>query len=310
MTPPDPRALRNAFGTFMTGVTVVTCKTAAGAPIGFTANSFTSVSLDPPLVLVCIARDTQHFDSFARARGFAVNILSEDQKEISQIFAHADGKRFDGLDWRDGPNGNPVIADVSSWFDCAMHRTIEAGDHTILIGEVRGFHSEPHPGLGYARGTYIRPSVEMAALEPGLDLMLSVLIARDGKVLLRETADGGLSLPEVRVGKAGVSHALTDLIGGTGLLAEPGFVYAVYEDAKRGRQTITFQCAAADGAPQDGAFFNLGADILSRLSDPAMRQMLGRFADETRVGNFGQYSGTLDSGRVRPFSAGRSETDR
>ena len=79
MTQHDPRELRNAFGTFMTGVTVVTAKGSDGAPMGFTANSFTSVSLDPPLVLVCLANTSRNFTAFTQADGFAVNILSETQ---------------------------------------------------------------------------------------------------------------------------------------------------------------------------------------------------------------------------------------
>ncbi|QUS37196.1 hypothetical protein GR316_12530 (plasmid) [Falsirhodobacter algicola] len=153
----DPRALRDAFGCFMTGVTVVTAEDPSGAPVGFTANSFASVSLDPPLLLVSIARGSRNLAAFRAAEGFAVNILAEDQKDISSVFARPVEDRFAGLDWRRGPVGAPVIAGVSAWFDCHMHERVEAGDHVILIGRIGGFDATPAPGLGYYRGGYIAP---------------------------------------------------------------------------------------------------------------------------------------------------------
>ena len=158
MTDIDPRALRNAFGTFMTGVTVVTAKDGNGTPLGFTANSFTSVSLDPPLVLVCLANSSKNYDAFIGAKGFAVNILAETQIPLSNTFASRVEDRFAEVDWRDGPNGSPILADVSAWFDCAMHKTVDAGDHVILIGEVKAFDANTTSGLGYARGAYVTPS--------------------------------------------------------------------------------------------------------------------------------------------------------
>ncbi|MDB6182570.1 flavin reductase [Paracoccus fistulariae] len=304
MTQHDPRALRNAFGTFMTGVTVVTGKTADGTPIGFTANSFTSVSLDPPLVLVCLANRSSNFDHFAAAGGFAVNVLSEEQKDISNTFARPVEDRFAAVDWRDGPHGAPVIEGVSAWFDCSMHDTVNAGDHLILIGRVEAFDTSPAPGLGYARGAYVTPALEKAALEQGVDVVLAALIRREHKVLLVEGRDGALTLPEARVGKVGVSGTLAALLERTGLSAEPGFIYSVYDDAIRGCQQITFQCAAEQGAPGMGAFTELDPAMLGRVADPAMRQMLTRFAEETRIGNFGIYYGNQDSGQVRRVSAG------
>ena len=141
MTPPDPRALRNAFGTFITGVTVVTSHDRVGAPIGFTANSFTSVSLDPPLVLVCLAKTSSNYDMLMQAAGFAVNVLSEAQVELSNTFARPAKDRFADLTWDKGPEGSPVLDGVTAWFDCKMHKTVDAGDHAILIGEVMAFDS-------------------------------------------------------------------------------------------------------------------------------------------------------------------------
>lgn len=152
----DPVALRAAFGAFMTGVTVVTTLAKNGAPVGFTANSFTSVSLDPPLILICIAKTSQNIETFRKASGYAVNILAEGQEDLSRRFSGPIADRFADLDWQEGPAGAPIIAGVCGWFDCDMHNQVEAGDHIILIGEVKGFDHTERPALGYAAGGYFR----------------------------------------------------------------------------------------------------------------------------------------------------------
>tara|TARA_R110002126_G_scaffold121527_1_gene263098 strand:- start:1650 stop:2564 length:915 start_codon:yes stop_codon:yes gene_type:complete len=304
MTQHDPRELRNAFGTFMTGVTVVTAKGSDGAPMGFTANSFTSVSLDPPLVLVCLANTSRNFTAFTQADGFAVNILSETQRDVSNTFARPAEDRFANVDWHEGPNGGPVIDGASAWFDCSMHKTVDAGDHVILIGHVEAFEASPAPALGYARGAYVTPAAELAALEQNLDMVVSVLIERAGRVLVIDDG-GGFALPQTRVGKAGVSDAVTRLIADVGITAEPGFIYAVYEDTDRNCQHITFQCVAGEGQPRNSHFAALTDDCVARFVDPASRQMLRRFREESQVGNFGVYYGNQQTGQVRTLSAGR-----
>lgn len=128
------RALRDALGRFATGVTVVTCM-AEGAPVGITANSFTSVSLDPPLVLWSIARTSTRFATFSAAPAFAIHVLAEDERDLAARFTRG-GAGFDGLDWAPGPDGAPVIAGTLARFDCRLHATHDGGDHVILVGQV------------------------------------------------------------------------------------------------------------------------------------------------------------------------------
>ncbi|SIS99590.1 alpha/beta fold hydrolase [Paracoccus saliphilus] len=300
----DPRALRNAFGTFMTGVTVVTTKDPEGKPVGFTANSFTSVSLDPPLVLVCLANSSRNRAVFAEASGFAVNVLSEGQKHISNTFARPVEDRFEDVTWRDAPFGAPILDDVSAWFDCSRHKLVEAGDHVILIGKVEAFDESPAPGLGYARGAYVTPAMEAQALGQQADLMVAALIEYQGEVLLVENDNGELTLPLARVGKQGVSATLVRLISEFGVETEPGFIYAVYEDADAGCQHISFLCQSAEPVSGRGTFQALTPSVLAKIADPAMRTMLKRFAAESRIGNFGVYYGNQVSGKVRPIAAG------
>ncbi|MEP2718699.1 alpha/beta fold hydrolase [Pseudophaeobacter sp.] len=299
----DPRALRDAFGTFMTGVTVVTSHDKTGQPLGFTANSFSSVSLDPPLVLVCLANSSRNYAALTQASGFAVNILAEDQKEISNTFARPSDDRFAGVSWKVGPQGSPILAGVSAWFDCSMFKTVEAGDHVILIGEVKGFDTSTAPGLGYARGAYVTPAAEAEALAQEANLVVSALIERAGEVLLVDDGNGGLTLPQMPVGRAGASAALAELIAASGLSADPGFIYSVFEDKAREHQHISFLCQAADGAPKQGCFTPLSPSTMMEVTDPALRIMLDRFASESRMGNYGVFYGTQTSGDVRTITS-------
>lgn len=302
MTAFDTRDLRNAFGTFMTGVTVVTSHTAEDEPLGFTANSFTSVSLDPPMVLVCLANTSQNYDALVNGEGFAVNILSEHQIEISNTFARPVEDRFASVDWHKGPAGSPVIDGVSAWFDCKMYKTVDAGDHVILIGLVQAFDSTTTPGLGYARGAYVTPSTTADAMAQNTNLVVSALIERNGEVLLIDDGIGGVMLPEAVVDTEGASTAVKRLITNSGLTAQPGFVYSVFEDPARKRQHISFLCQAAEGEPKKGSFVPLGQASLTDVSDPAIQTMLERFAEESELGNYGIYYGNQDRGEVRPIA--------
>ncbi len=283
----------------MTGVTVVTAHDENGAPLGFTANSFTSVSLDPPLVLVCVANTSRNFETLVKATGFAINILAEDQIDISNTFARPVEDRFATVDWHEGPHAAPILEGASAWFDCSMHKTVDAGDHTILIGQVEGFDATAAPGLGYARGAYVTPSTAVEAIEPNSNLVISALIERNGEILLIDDGKGGFALPEQQVKAEGVSAALAQLISSTGLKAEPGFVYSVFEAGKH--QHISFMCQTAEGEPSRGAFVPMTAAGLASVSDPAILSMLRRFATESPLGNFGIYYGNQRSGEVRPF---------
>ncbi len=288
------RRLRDAFGTFMTGVTVVT--TMGEKPLGFTANSFSSVSLEPPLLLVSIARSSSNYATFSATKGFAINILAEDQREVSNTFARPVADRFASIDWQKGPHGSPVIAGVSAWFDCSTHQIIEAGDHALLIGRVEAYHSTTAPGLGYYRGSYF--TANSAAVAPGPEVVVTAVIEREGGVLLTDDGMGGLTLPTTRVGREGATAALAKLLANLGLEAAPGFIYAVFEDTAQGHQHIAFRCPCTGGTPAKGAFVELAPANLTDVTDPAMSVMLHRLAEESRQGNYGIYFGNQTSGRV------------
>lgn len=132
----DIAEFRRALGAFVTGVTVVTTIQPDGSPRGFTANSFTSVSLDPPLILVCIAKTASSYAVFSQTKHFAISVLAEDQKAVSGVFASKAADKFSQVAWHRRVTGAPVMEGAAASFDCATHEVIDAGDHIILIGRV------------------------------------------------------------------------------------------------------------------------------------------------------------------------------
>lgn len=299
----DPRALRSAFGAFATGVTVVTAMDGEGNPIGFTANSFTSVSLDPPLLLACLARTSRNFQAMTNARGFAINILAENQKDVSNTFARPSEDRFAGLDWSVGPHGAPVIAGTAAWFDCSLQQVIEAGDHVILLGRVEAFDSSDRNGLGYVRGGYFVPALASQAVSAATEgrLRLSAVIERAGKVLL--VGDAQKSLPGCDVdGGEPLATLQTMLEKLTGLPITIGFLYSVYEDKTEGRQHIVYRAFAGEGASGGGAFVPLESLAAQSYDSSPTADIVNRFSAESSLGNFGVYFGSESSGRVHSIA--------
>ncbi|MGI8931654.1 MAG: flavin reductase family protein [Sphingomicrobium sp.] len=153
----DPRTLRDALGCFATGVTIVTCVDGREQPVGLTANSFTALSLDPPLLLVCVARVSASAQALADTVHFAVNVLQTGQQPASITFSTRVEDRFGCTEWTMGEHGAPVLLDSLSVFECRRHAIHEGGDHFILVGEVVKATFEPGlDPLLYFRGRYRR----------------------------------------------------------------------------------------------------------------------------------------------------------
>ena len=149
--------MRDALGCFATGVTVVTALAPDGTPIGLTANSFTSVSLDPPLLLVCIANGAGSAPALREAGHFAVNVLQIGQQPASNRFAGNGEDRFSGTEWSEGVAGVPVLSSSLGSFECRRHAVHDGGDHFVLVGEVVRAQFEPRRDpLLYFRGKYRR----------------------------------------------------------------------------------------------------------------------------------------------------------
>jgi flavin reductase (DIM6/NTAB) family NADH-FMN oxidoreductase RutF len=155
MTAVDGREFRDALGWFATGVTVITTHSPEGDLVGFTANSFTSVSLDPPLVLFSLNRQAQCLSIFEGCAHFAVNILAEHQAELSSRFATASHDKWQGVAVDIWEDGCPILADALANFECAVHAVHEGGDHLIFVGRVLRLRaSKSGKPLLFSRGAY------------------------------------------------------------------------------------------------------------------------------------------------------------
>jgi flavin reductase (DIM6/NTAB) family NADH-FMN oxidoreductase RutF len=134
--PVTSEEFRRACGCFATGISIASVLDAKGAPHGLTVNSFASVSLEPPLVLICLAHSVTIIDHFRVAKYFGINILAENQRDLSDRFARKGQDRFDGLEWHPGETGVPLLDGVMAAIECAVHQRITSGDHDIFVGEM------------------------------------------------------------------------------------------------------------------------------------------------------------------------------
>lgn len=303
----DPRELRNALGAFATGVTVVTARDADGRPRGFTANSFTSVSLDPPLVLVCVAHGIRTAPVFLGAGHFAINILAAGQQPVSAAFGTPDGTRFDAVRYRHGRAGSPLIDGAAAWLECATHDRLEQGDHFILVGRVLDFGHTTADPLGYCRGAYVTFGLAREALnavqEPG-PVRVGAIVEHDGAIYLEPGAEGEMGPPTApRLGSPDAPGTLLGRLRAAGIEADLSFIYAVFEDAPRGVQFIFYR-AETDEPPAAlrGRFLAFDDIPWEKLPDDAIRTMLCRYISERRENTFGIYVGDHQSGKVRAVS--------
>jgi flavin reductase (DIM6/NTAB) family NADH-FMN oxidoreductase RutF len=306
----DPADLRRALGTFATGVTVVTTLDADGVPRGFTANSFTSVSLEPPLILVCLANTAASCPVFRAAKCYAVNILSENQKAVSTAFSSPTADRFALVDWRTRSTGSPVLTGVAAWLDCRMHEVVDAGDHCILIGRIVDYDYAASSPLGYCRGAYVsfglaRDAVRAAEQDNGTRLL--ALIEYNEAILFdRESINGVLSLPTAsRVGNPEDIGSLLGKVRTAGVDAELSFLFAVYEDPRSGVHTIVYRGEARAANKHAMESLIRFEDIpWNDIRDTAVRAVIERYVRERKESSFGVYVGDTNAGHVKPLARG------
>jgi 3-hydroxy-9,10-secoandrosta-1,3,5(10)-triene-9,17-dione monooxygenase reductase component len=154
VTAADSAALRESLGHFASGVVVITASGPTG-PLGFTCQSFASLSLDPPLVSFAAARTSRTWPAIRSVGAFCVNVLAADHERYSAQFARSGTDKFAGVHWRPGPGGAPLIDGVAAWIDCTVPDEHDGGDHTIVIGRVHDLGADPvRLPLLYYRGRY------------------------------------------------------------------------------------------------------------------------------------------------------------
>lgn len=302
-------SLRRAFGSFATGVTIVTTRNAGGDPVGFTANSFTSVSLDPALLLISISKSSSNLDTFSQAKSFAVNILAASQSGLSNSFASRGQDRFSGVDWTCGKQGAPLIDGSAAWFDCTLHKLVDAGDHVIIFGRIEAFsHTELEP-LIYLKGQYLeapRPVEALLSGPPDGGLRAGGLLGCMGKIVLE--ADGenwtvpmGAAKPGFRAARACLDEHLVE----AGAEVRWNVLYSVFDDPIHPGTWMFFHGALDERSKLNSNFklFPPNEIPFDKIAARGMRSMLRRYLTENREGAFSLYAdGTRHSGHIARFA--------
>lgn len=152
--PIEKNELRRVMGHFATGVTVITSIRTSGEMHGLTANAFSSVSLVPPLLLICVDKKAESYPCFEESKIFTVNILSSEQESISRKFAVSGGNKFEGISYRVGANGAPILDGAVAYLECKLAGTMDAGDHTVYLGEIEQAETHEAKPLLFFRGGY------------------------------------------------------------------------------------------------------------------------------------------------------------
>ena len=307
----DPLDLRRAFGTFATGVTIVTTAGEDAKVYGFTANSFTSVSLDPPLLLVNIAKSAYGVQIFTGARGFAVNILAEKQRELSNTFASRGADKFANTSWTTKSTGSPVFDDVIAWFDCEFFNQVDAGDHVILIGKVLDYGYSSDSPLAFCWGAYLSFGLSPEMLQmisSSGNLRVGALIEFDGKLLMQTSPDSGeVGLPVAdSVGDADTENSLVGLLSLAGIDAHLPFFYAAYLHDSTRYIYYRESLRSVENLDQNHQFQFIEFDAIpwQSIQDNAITTMIKRFLSERSLDNYAVYIGDYDQGDVYPVKSG------
>ncbi|PYF83153.1 MULTISPECIES: p-hydroxyphenylacetate 3-hydroxylase reductase component [Marinomonas] len=174
----DPKEFRRCLGNFATGVTVITAKSADGTQVGVTANSFNSVSLDPPLILWSIVKTSSSYAVFENADHFSVNILAADQIDLSNNFAKPSEDKFANIETRNGVGGAPLLTNTAANFQCEKYQVIDGGDHWIMIGKVVAFENFGRAPLLYVQGSYAGAIPFTGAKTPAQNVASDKTLAR------------------------------------------------------------------------------------------------------------------------------------
>ena len=303
------RNLRQALGSFPTGVTVVSCLDKNNNPLGFTANSFTSVSLDPQLISICIDKESFNIDTFSITEHFAVSILSESQQSISTTFATPNEERFKDIDWRSEDTGSPIISNAVAWFDCKTEQVVDAGDHLILIGKIITFDSSPKTPLMYLRGNYVNLGLEQKMLlameNENTEIIVGAIIEWRKKVfLLKNKNNGSLNFPSAsRLGHIEDKQSLLGVLKNLNISINEHYLFSVFEKAEDKTSLIYYRAQAKEEVTAlKDSFYDFDAIPFDKLTDEASRIMLKRYIKERELNAFGIFVGKESEGKVEAIS--------
>lgn len=291
----DIKALRRCLGGFVTGVTIITTFDKAGEPRGMTANSFTSVSLDPPLILVCVGNLATSFEAFSECEGFTVNVLREEQRSLSNLFASKTADKFQEVRWNRGTSGGPRFDESLAILDCDVEKRMQMGDHMILVGRVAAFDTNPARPLVFGQGSYISFEAQDEFLSPHkrMKTAFTCIAEFESRVLLVRDRHGW-ALPSVRLSSSspGVASAFASAFATFGAEVEITFLYSVFEDIAQDRVNIIYRGILKNGPPETDSVRLFSRDDVPwpELSPEVNARMLHRFFQERAIARFGVYT--------------------
>ena len=287
----DNLEYRKTLGKFVTGVTIITTCEKDGTPRGFTANSFTSVSLEPPLILICIGDFNEGLELFKNSEYFAVNILKESQVDISNLFAQPLKNKFEEIEGSNSKFGVPIIKGALAWLECKNFDQKRSGDHLILIGNVKNFHNEGGYPLAYYNGNYISFNNENSlvnAMEKDSKTIIGAIIEKNNSILFFDDSKNNiLKLPVI--GENGEPSNTTKLVSkysNIGLKMSLDFVYSVYEDKRLDAVCIYYRSKGYETIPKGYKYVKFNDINWEKIKDKALVIMLKRYIEEANQGDF------------------------
>lgn len=301
----DPAVFRKTLGKFLTGVTVVTTRDREGKRWGMTANSFSSVSLDPPLVSVCIANRAASYPAFLSAGHFGISILSAGQQDVAMRFAKPFEDKFEGLPFKEPAPGSLVLEGSAATLACRTHAVVPAGDHIVLLGHVLECAVDDVPVLGYSEGRLFDMEAPSEAgtrvPRPGREVDFGWLIESEGRLLLRR--DDATSRWAIPMGPLGGGSTMSESMARTalsvlGVEVEPVFLYSTF-DLDEDRTCYVYRARALDGLPEGPSWrlFSEGEMPWSELLHERAVPMLRRYFEESADAQFGIFL-NLGPGRI------------
>lgn len=318
----NTKELRNTLGTFLTGVNIITTKNNDGISSGITANAFTTVSYDPPLILVCVAKTSRSYSEFRACNSFAVNVLADSQKDLSMSFASSKSDKFKGINTVSKKTGSPIFPESLAWIDCSVDDCIEAGDHIILIGKVQDFGLNSEQPLGYYQGDYVSFSLDQKIVKQNdnREVLAGFIIEDEDKVVLSKTKDTEgkeeWSIPFEELSNVSRGDFEKVASRGLGTRVEMSFLYSVFDSPEKGVLYLIYHgklkgslSNVSTNRPKNGSLksFNFSEIPWESIGDRSVRNMLRRYIKERVDGSFGIYTGSDISGEVATIQSLQKE---
>lgn len=282
----NPKRLRQTLGAFATGVTIITTLDNDRNPQGLTANSFTSVSLEPPLILVCIGKSSSNYELFTKTPHFAVNILAEEQRGLSKNFARSKTDKFANLNWYEGITGSPLLEECAAKLDCRVHQRLEVGDHLILIGEVADYEYTQRSPLIFHQGSYLDAALSQEIIpDPKQKVLVGAIIEHQNKLLFIKEGENRYALPLAsRPNQSDKINKLLLHLERYGVYAYLNFIYDLF-DNEEGNQVVYYRgyLTKEPDNLQQIAWFSYEEIPWDKLESGVIQTMLKRYVKEQQT---------------------------